>query len=177
MERILIIGSAGAGKSTLARQLGEALSLPVVHLDRYYWQPDWIPTPNDEWDAFVVEAAKRDRWIMDGNYSRTLDLRLQRADTVVFLDMPRLLCLYRVLKRRIMYHGKTRPDLNEECPEKLDRAFMLWVWNYKKRSRTKVMEKLQQAEGRKRVVYLRTRDEVKNFLEQIKDSAREEASG
>lgn len=172
MRRILIIGSAGAGKSTLARQLGEALSLPVVHLDRYYWQPGWVPTSNDEWDAFVIGEARREQWIMDGNYSRTLDLRLQRADMVVFLDMPRLLCLYRIIKRRIRYHGKTRPDLNEECPEKLDWAFVRWVWNYKKRSRDKVMERLRQAESRKRVVILNNPKEVTRFLAQIEEEKR-----
>lgn len=113
-NRIAIIGSAGSGKSTLSQKLGEILSLPVVHLDRFYWKPNWTPTVNDEWDEFVKDAVSEDQWIIDGNYTRTLGIRLSEADAVIFLDMPRLLCIYRIIKRRIRYHGKTRPDLNEE---------------------------------------------------------------
>lgn len=94
---------------------------------------------------------------MDGNYSRTLDIRLNKADTVIFLDMPRIICIYRIIKRRIKYHGKTRPDLNEECPERLDWAFFIWVWNYKKRSQPKIIEALEQVKDRKQVVILKTR--------------------
>ncbi|WP_306795338.1 AAA family ATPase [Cohnella sp. GbtcB17] len=101
MNRILIIGSAGSGKSTLSQRISEELKLPVIHLDKYYWKPNWVPTPNEEWDNFVIEATNQEQWIMDGNYTRTLDLRLKRADTVIFLDLSRWLCLYRIIKRRI----------------------------------------------------------------------------
>lgn len=170
MNRILIIGSAGAGKSTLSQQLSKRLNLPVVHLDKYYWKPDWTPTPNEEWDRFVVEAANQEQWIMDGNYSRTLELRLQRAETVIFLDLSRWLCMYRVIKRRIQYHGKTRPDLNDECPEKLDWAFISWVWNYKKRSRTRVMEQLKSFSEQKNIVIVKTRKQVKEIANQLEET-------
>ena len=172
MNRILVIGSAGSGKSTLSQKLSEYLLLPVVHLDRFYWKPNWISTPNDEWDKFVKEAANQDQWIMDGNYSRTLDIRLNKADAVIFLDMPRIICIYRIIKRRIKYHGKTRPDLNEECPERLDWAFFIWVWNYKKRSKPKIIEALEQVKDRKQVVILKTRKEVKKFSDRIKENGR-----
>ncbi|MDG0808073.1 EutP/PduV family microcompartment system protein [Cohnella rhizosphaerae] len=84
MQRILVIGSAGSGKSTLSQRLSEQLQLPVIHLDKYYWKPNWVPTPNEDWDKFVLGTTNRDQWIMDGNYTRTLDLRLKRADTVIF---------------------------------------------------------------------------------------------
>jgi adenylate kinase family enzyme len=132
MDRILIIGSGGSGKSTLSQELSKVMDLPIIHLDRFYWKPKWVPTPNEEWDHFVEEAANEEQWIMDGNYSRTLDLRLKRADAIIFLDMPTILCIYPIIKRRIKYHGKTRSDLNQECPEKLDWAFFIWVWNYKR---------------------------------------------
>lgn len=123
MQRILVIGSAGSGKSTLSQRLSEQLQLPVIHLDKYYWKPNWVPTPNEDWDKFVLGTTNRDQWIMDGNYTRTLDLRLKRADTVIFLDLSKWLCLYRIIKRRIKYHRKTRADLNEGCPEKLVHRF------------------------------------------------------
>lgn len=164
MKRILIIGSAGSGKSTLAKELGKVLNLPIIHLDKYYWKPNWIPTPDDEWNQFIAEVVNQEEWIMDGNYSRTLDLRLKRADTVIFLDLPRILCLYRIFKRRIKYHGKTRPDLNEECPEKLDWEFIKWVWNYRKRSRPKILNMLEQAKGEKQVMIVKTRKEAKELV-------------
>ncbi len=95
---------------------------------------------------------------------------MNEADAVIFLDMPTLLCIYRIIKRRIIYHGKTRPDLNEECPEKLDWAFFIWVWNYRKRSRPRVIKELEQAKDRKQVVILRSRKEVRHFLDRIKRS-------
>lgn len=120
MDRVIVIGCAGSGKSTLSQKLHTTLQLPVIHLDTYYWKANWQATANEEWDAKVNDFALIDRWIIDGNYSRTLDIRIKRADLIVFLDMPRWLCMYRIIKRRIQYHGKTRPDLNKDCPEKLD---------------------------------------------------------
>jgi Adenylate kinase and related kinases len=164
------LGCSGSGKSTLSQKLSEHFKLPVIHLDRYYWKPNWTPTPNDEWDEFVIETANQEEWVIDGNYSRTLDHRLKRADAVVYLDMPRYLCIYGALKRRIQYHGKTRPDMNEKCPEKIDWAFFLWIWNYKKRSRSKVLNALDQAMDQKKIVILRTRKEVEKFTNGIKES-------
>jgi adenylate kinase family enzyme len=143
------LGSAGSGKSTLSRKLGSIFDLPVIHLDRYYWNPNWVPTSDEEWDQRVEALSRQERWIMDGNYSRTLDIRIGRADTIIFLDMPTLLCIYRVIKRRVMYHRKTRPDLNERCPEKLDWAFLKWGWNFRRRSRPRVVQKLQEASSEK----------------------------
>jgi len=172
MNRVLVIGSAGSGKSTLSQKLSELLQLPIVHLDKYYWKPNWVPTPNEEWDQFILEVTNQEQWIMDGNYSRTLDIRMERADTIIFLDMPRLLCIYRIIKRRIRYHGKTRPDLNDECPEKLDWAFFKWVWNYKRRSRTKVMERLESVQAQKEIIIVRTRKQTNELMKQIKENRR-----
>jgi adenylate kinase family enzyme len=170
MKRILIIGSAGSGKSTLAKELGKVLNLPIIHLDKYYWKPNWIPTPDDEWNQFIAEVVNQEEWVMDGNYSRTLELRLKRADTVIFLDLPRILCLYRIFKRRIQYHGKTRPDLNEECPEKLDWEFVKWVWNYRKRSRPKILNLLEQVKGEKEIIIVKTRKEAKEVVNRLINS-------
>ena len=98
-RRWLIVGGSGSGKSTLARRMGARLSLPVIHLDRHYWNTAWTPTPNDEFDQIVADLAAGDAWVMDGNYSRTLHLRLPRAQAVVLLDRNPLLCLARVAVR------------------------------------------------------------------------------
>ena len=167
MRKVLVIGSGGAGKSTVAQQLGQLLDIEVKHLDRYYWQPGWTETPKEEWLQTVTELVSGDSWIIDGNFGGTLELRLKHCDTIVFLDMSRLLCLWRVVKRRLLYHNRSRPDMAEGCNEKLDLDFILWVWNYASRSRPKVVRLLQeQCEGKK-VVWLRSPREVRNFLARL----------
>ncbi|NQX46057.1 DNA topology modulation protein [Paenibacillus tritici] len=172
MNRILILGSGGSGKSTLARQLGGLLDLPVVHLDAHFWNPGWIPKPNGEWEELVRQYTDQGQWIMDGNYSRTMDIRLKRADVIILLDLPRLLCMYRIIKRRVMYHNQSRPDMNEGCPEKLDWAFVRWVWNYKTRSRSSTMERLRQTGSHQEVIIVTSRRQVKELVKSFADAGR-----
>ncbi len=167
MRKVLVIGSGGAGKSTLANQLGELLNIEVLHLDKLYWRPRWIETPKPEWRKTVEELLARDAWIMDGNYSGTLDIRFEACDTVIFLDMPRTLCLRRVLKRLMMYRNKHRPDMAEGCPEKFNLEFIVWVWNYPRRSRPKIIRILESNPAGKNIVWLRSQADVKRFTSNI----------
>ena len=166
MERILIIGCGGAGKSTLARQLGEKLGLPVVHLDRMFWNPGWVESAKEEFDARIMEELEKPRWIIDGNYSRTLGMRMQKCDTVIYLDFSRMACLWGVAKRVTTYHGKTRPDMGEGCPERLDWEFVKWIWNFNKKNRQKYYRILNEAEGVETVI-LKNRRMVKRFLKSL----------
>ncbi|MGF7050704.1 adenylate kinase family enzyme [Paenibacillus sp. DS2015] len=170
MKRVIVLGSAGSGKSTLTQKLSEILKLPVIHLDKYYWKPNWEPTSNEEWDEVVRGFTMKEQWIIDGNYSRTLDIRIQRADLIIYLDMPTSLCIYRVLKRRLMYHKKSRPDMNEECPEKLDWEFFRWVWNYRKRSRMKTINKLESVRTQKQIIIVKSRKEVFDLINRLEQS-------
>jgi adenylate kinase family enzyme len=133
MRKVLVIGSGGAGKSTFARRLGARLKIKVIHLDSLYWRPGWAETPKAEWLKCVEELLKEESWIMDGNYSGTLELRLESCDTVIFLDLPRSVCLWRVVKRLLQYRNRSRPDMADECPEKLNLEFLRWVWGYPRR--------------------------------------------
>jgi len=164
MERVLVLGSGGSGKSTLSVALGARTGLPVVHLDTHYWNPGWTPTPDADWRQKVARLAAEPRWIMDGNFSGTFDARFPRADTVIFLDLPRALCLVRVLRRWVDHAGRTRPDLAPGCPESIDLAFMRWVWSFPERSRPRVMEELAAHQHRCRTVVLRAPVEVERFL-------------
>ncbi|EUB72795.1 hypothetical protein PMI27_004717 [Pseudomonas sp. GM41(2012)] len=132
MQRIVILGNAGSGKSTLARALGKRLSLPVVHLDTLFWEPGWVEPDAEQFRARVREAIAPDAWICEGNYARrTFDLRLSRADLIIWLDTSRLTCFTRVIIRSVM--NRPRPDLAAGCTEKLDRAFLTFlnfVWNF-----------------------------------------------
>lgn len=167
MRKVLVIGSGGAGKSTFARRLGKLLDLEVIHLDALYWNAGWVETPKPEWAKRVAELVQRDAWIMDGNYSGTFDIRLKACDAVVFLDMPRLLCLWRVLKRSMVYHNRNRPDMGAGCAEKFDRDyldFLLWIWNYPKQTRPKIIDWMRDNAGSKKVVRLRSPAEVERYL-------------
>lgn len=167
MRKVLVIGCSGSGKSTLARRLGARLKLEVIHLDAHYWRAGWVETPKDEWSVRVDELLARDAWVMDGNYSGTLPARLAACDTVVFLDVPRARCLWRVIGRTVKYRNTRRPDMAEGCRERLDLGyieFLRWVWGYPHRTRPEVLRLLAEHEASKRVFRLRTSREVEEFL-------------
>jgi len=126
----LIIGCSGSGKSTLAAELGEITGLPVIHLDKLFFRKDWVSVSESQFDTQLQTELNKDRWIIDGNYNRTLHQRLSRCDTVIYLDFNRLICLRNVLKRVWRYKGTTRPDMGEGCPEKIDSEFIKWIWNF-----------------------------------------------
>ena len=104
MNRILIIGCAGSGKSTFAKKLHTLIDCELIHLDRIFWKPGWVRTPKNEWRKMQNELVTKESWIIDGNYHNTMDIRLSRADTVIFFDFPRILCLWNALKRSFKGH-------------------------------------------------------------------------
>ncbi|SFF03292.1 Adenylate kinase [Paenibacillus catalpae] len=167
MKRIAIIGSGGAGKSTLARKLGQVLDLEVSHLDAMFWKPNWVGVPREEQIMVQNELVDRKEWIIDGNYGGTLDIRLNAADTIIFLDYPRILCMYRAIKRSIQYRNKTRPDMGVDCKEKIDLQFMKWIWEYPKTGKPAVLSKLQQLSNDKQVVILKSPGEARRYLERL----------
>lgn len=164
MKKILVIGSSGAGKSTFARRLGGILKLDVIHLDWHYWSRGWVETPKDKWRMVVDELLERDSWIIDGNYGGTLDLRLEACDAVVFLDLPRLVCLGRVLKRVALYRKEPRPDMAAGCPEKVDLEFFKYIWDYPRKRKPGVLEKLKSYSESKAVTILSSQSEIESFL-------------
>ena len=166
MERVLIIGCGGAGKSTLARQLGQKLGLPVVHLDSIFWLPGWVEMEKDTFDERVRQELRKDKWIMDGNYNRTMPERLQYCDTVIYLDFSRWACLYGIFKRLLSNIGKTRPDMGAGCKEKVDWEFVKWVWNFNKNKRERYYRMLKDAEGVEAIV-LKNRRMVNRFLKEL----------
>lgn len=132
-KRILIVGCCGAGKTTLARELGKRLALPVCHLDRMWWRPGWTERPRDEFDLELSEFLRQDRWIVDGNYQRTFAMRLNRADFVILLNFSRWVCLWRILRRFLQYRRRLRPDVGEGCRERITPEFLRYVWGYQKK--------------------------------------------
>jgi len=172
-RRILVLGSGGAGKSTFARRLGEIIELPVIHLDRHFWQPGWKEPDDERWLDTVRELAAGERWIMDGNYSRTLHVRVPRADAIVFLDLPRRICIAGAVRRWLRQRGEVREDMAPGCPESFDPAFLLWIWNYPRRSRAEVLRAMEAAGPGVETVTLHSRAESTRFLAGVERAAHE----
>ena len=166
MERIIIIGCGGAGKSTLARQLGEKLDIPVVHLDKLFWRPGWVQVPWEEFEALHRQELAKDRWIMDGNFNRNLPERIRRCDTLIYLDFSRFACLRGVLKRILTTYGTVRPDMGEGCPERINWEFLKWVWNFNKKKRQRYYALLNEVTHAETIV-LKNRRVVKTFLSRL----------
>ena len=167
MKRVIIIGCGGSGKSTLSRVLSEKTNLPVVHLDKLFWKEGWVNISREEFDNLLNEELKREEWIIDGNYDRTLKERLKKSDTVIYLDYPRRTCLLGVVKRVLSNYGKVRPDMAEGCPEKFDLDFIKWIWNFNKEHRDKFYKILKE-EKDKQIYIFRNRKECNEFVKTYK---------
>ena len=141
MKRVMIIGPCGAGKSTLSHRLAELLDLPLHHLDKLHWKPGWVEGSKQDLRDALSAIIDQERWLIDGNYGGTMELRLTRADTVVYLDYPVWLCLWRAAKRVWQFNGQTRPDMGEDCPERFDWEFFRYIanWNHHARPRTEAL--------------------------------------
>ena len=100
---ITLTGNLGSGKSTLGKKFSKILNIPVYHLDNIYWKPNWVNISKEEFDEKLNELLSLDEYIIEGNYNRTLDLRLEKCDLAIFLDFNRFTCLVSVIKRYFMY--------------------------------------------------------------------------
>lgn len=130
-QRVVVIGSSGAGKSTFARKLGAATGLPVTHIDQLFWQDGWVQVPASLYRQRLAEVVAQDRWIIEGVNASTLDLRLPRTDLLIWLQRGRLSCLARIARRIVTSFGRVRPDMAPGCPERLpDRAFLDYIWSF-----------------------------------------------
>lgn len=147
MKRILVIGCPGAGKSTLSMELSKRLKLPLYHLDKLFWLPGWVSVQRDVFDKTIRDILNQETWIIDGNYSRTLLTRATYADTILYLDFPPHLCLYRAVKRVVTSWGRTRPDMADNCPERLDWKFLSYIWSFKKSQNAKIQQAIQEFKG------------------------------
>lgn len=162
----MIIGNAGAGKSTLARALADKLKLPLFHLDKLFWLPGWKGIDKQVMKEKIEKITDEDEWIIDGNFRSTIKLLGERADTIIYINVSTILCLYRVVKRR--YSGKVRTDIAEGCTENLRLDFLKPVIFYKSRTAPDVRKLLNSLPAEKKIIELKSRKEVNEFLKEIK---------
>jgi len=163
-RRIMIIGQPGAGKSTLARRLGQLLDLPVVHVDLIHWQPGWIERSGAEKDRLCAEAHARETWVFEGGRSSTWPERLARADVLIWLDFPLFIRAWRVCLRTLKYRGRSRPDMPEDCPERFNREFTEWIWSTRRSGREKMRALYDTVPQSKPKFRLDSRQSVDDFL-------------
>lgn len=167
----MIIGQPGAGKSTLARDLGALTGLPVVHVDHIHHLPRWKERPRAEKIAMALESHAEPEWIFEGSLSATYDVRMSRADTLIVLDFPLWLRLWRVIMRTVKYYGRRRPDMAEGCHEAFHFDFYKWIWDTRHTARRKNLALAEKAPADTDVYILTNVAEVQAYLANMNDRA------
>ncbi|MFX0547864.1 DNA topology modulation protein [Hathewaya histolytica] len=165
-KRIMIIGSPGSGKSTFSKKLAKLIGIPLIHLDKEFWNYGWVETPREKWIKKQEKLVQGDTWIIDGNYGGTLDIRLEKADTVICFQLNRTVCVLSYLKRVITNINKVRSDMGEGCPEKFDFEFIKYIWKFNIESEMKKIEKVTNHRN-KQVIIFKKRSEAEKFLNEI----------
>jgi adenylate kinase family enzyme len=166
MRRVLVIGNSGGGKSTLARKLGAKLGLPVIHLDVLFWRAGWVESDRDDYLARVMAALAAPAWICDGQFTSSFHLRMPLADTIVWIDQPRALCLIRAIWRAVSYRHGGRPDMAEGCREKIDFDFYRYIWTFDHEKKPEIEAALAAYGGQAQIVRLTSDREIAEFLAQ-----------
>ncbi|MEG0894713.1 MAG: topology modulation protein [Oscillospiraceae bacterium] len=164
-KRIIIIGSPGSGKSYLSNKIAKFTGYNLIHLDNEFWNPNWVKTPKAEWIEKQKEFLKPEKWVVDGHYGSTLELRFEKSDMIIFLDINVLTCLYRVIKR----HGKKRLDLPEYLEEKYDKeffCFLKYICSFRKNNILNIIS-LKEKYSNKLFIRLNSRKQVENFFNEL----------
>ncbi|WP_040714202.1 topology modulation protein [Nocardia takedensis] len=167
MDRIAILGCGGSGKTFLANQLAELLTLPLTHLDAVYYDADWNPLPTDEFAARQRELTAAPRWLLEGNYAATLPIRLAAADTVIFLDLPATTCLLGIAQRRWRYRGGQHE--RDGVYDRITLGFLRYIWSYRKTMRPRVTQLLIEHGTGTQLITLTSRRATARFLRALRD--------
>ena len=165
MQRVLVLGAPGSGKSTFAHRLAATADIPLVSLDALYWQPGWTPSDPATFKSRVKDAAMNESWIMDGNYiSHAGEFRRDRADTIVWFDLPRYVCMLGILGRIAKGYGRVRPEMAAGCPEQFDLEFFRYVWTFCKEQRRALIAYLDKLRADQRLLRFTERAEANSYL-------------
>ncbi len=169
MQRVLVMGSSGSGKSTFARRLSDMTGIPFVSLDALYWKPGWVASDNTEFGARVAEVARRPQWVMDGNFTRygAGELRREVSDTVIWFDLPRATCMFGILGRIARSYGRVRPEMAVGCPERIDLDFFRYVWTYRQQQRPKLLDYFQGLRADQSLVCFTERGQADEYLKDL----------
>ncbi|MCZ4089486.1 AAA family ATPase [Sinorhizobium psoraleae] len=165
-KRVLVIGCSGGGKTTLARRLSEHYELPFVSMDReFFWLPGWVSRAREEQRNLIAAKVANARWVMDGTNPSTFDLRLPRADVVLWVRMPRLLCLIGVMRRWLKWRGAARPEMADGCPERVSWEFVRYIWTFERKFVPRIETGLREHGPDVPVLQIRSRAQMRTLLE------------
>jgi adenylate kinase family enzyme len=166
VQRVAVVGCGGSGKSHVARELGRLLDAPVTHLDAEYFDDAWNPLPMEKFEARQRELVAAPRWVIDGNYNSTLHVRLEAADTIIFMDMPTWICVRGILARQLR-HG--RGQRGNGVYNRINLGVLRYVLGYRREMRPRVTAKIDQYAADAKVIALTSRSQVRLFLSLVAD--------
>jgi len=165
-DRILVMGCSGGGKSTLSQKICARLDLPYVSMDReFFWLPGWVKRDKAEERALIAAKVAGECWLIDGTAPSSFDLRLPRTELVLWVRMPRWLCMWGALSRAVRWLGRSRPDMATGCPERIDWEFLRYIWDWEHKFAPKVLSGLAQHGPDVPVLQLKSRGEMRQLLD------------
>ena len=156
-NRISIVGGSGSGKSTLCNILSKELGLPAIHLDAINYEPNWVEIDKAERDNIILSKAQDDKWVIDGNYNKTLKERFDKADLIIWLDYSTLKQLHGILKRYFTTRNSERPEI-PGCKERLEPEFIKYVLTYNKKKRPVILDYLKDVPKEKILIFKHQKD-------------------
>ena len=156
-NRISIVGGSGSGKSTLCNILSKELGLPAIHLDAINYEPNWVEIDKTELDNMILSKAQDDKWVIDGNYNKTLKERFDKADLIIWLDYSTLKQLHGILKRYFTTRNSERPEI-PGCKERLEPEFIKYVLTYNKKKRPVILDYLKDVPKEKVLIFKHQKD-------------------
>jgi adenylate kinase family enzyme len=164
-----VIGCSGGGKSTLSQRLSRRFGLPFISMDReFYWLPGWVRRDRDVARAMIAEAVAAERWIMDGTGITSFDLRVPRSQLIIWVRMPRWLCLWGVFSRSVRHMGRTRPEMAPGCRERLaDREFLSFIWNFETKTSPRIVRSIHELAPECPVLVLTSRRQMRELLDRV----------
>ena len=165
----MVVGNCGVGKSTFSKQLHAVTNIKLVHLDQYYWKPNWVEPDKLDWKSTVQKIVAKPNWIIDGNYGGTMGLRIERADTIIFLNYSTRIALWRVFKRIIKYRNEVRPDMPNGCRERFNLNFLYYVASFNFTRRKELMKKLSSNSSKKQVYIFANDVQASDFLNALEN--------
>lgn len=165
VSKISIIGGSGSGKSTLANILSNKLNIPAIHLDAINYKDNWVEIEKKERDKIIEEKAEQDKWIIDGNYNKTLKTRLDNADLIIWLDYSTIAQIKGVLKRYVQNRNKEKEEI-PGCKERFNIKFYKYVITYNKKKRPEIIKMLKEIPNEKMIIFRKQKD-LNKWLENI----------